>query len=702
MQLSKFTKRFIFIIAFVSTFLAFFVSIFFQYNNFAKDNSYIKDEFTEIKKREIKREVTSVYDLIKHKEESLEKAVQERLKERVLQAYSIAMNIYETNKNTKTTDEIKYLIASTLNNIQYQNNSTYFFINSNKGQAILFNKELKLHKYEDIWYLKDGKDSFIIQEQAKIALEKKEGFITNSFVKPNINDTKTYSKISFVKLFEPFDWHIGTGEYIDEIREKNQNELLEWIASVRFEDSGYIFVNSMNGNTLVFDGKKIDKPSKYPFPELMQKQIEASKNPAGGFFTYKFKKINTQEEFDKISFVRTYEKYDWIIGSGVYLDEIEKELQRKKEIFNQTINNQVKSMIIIFIILLITIYYISEKMSNYINQNINNLISSFNKASKNNEKINTKDLTYKEFVLLANNLNTALENKNRIEKKLQNYIQIVNENIIISTTDKNGIITDVSEAFCEISGYSKKELIGKSHGVVRHPQTSDEFYDNMWKELLSGKEWKGEIKDRNKKGEDYWVFAIIRPIFRNNLIHGFTAIRTNITDKKHIELLSITDELTKLYNRRFFNTKINEEINRAKREKNHLSFLILDIDYFKQYNDTYGHQKGDTVLEEVSKVLKHRTNRASDFAFRLGGEEFGILTTLDKEKAIEFANLIRQDIEDLKIENCGSTVCKYLTISIGLVSKESSEIINSDKLYKEADDNLYEAKRLGRNCIYIQ
>jgi len=181
----------------------------------------------------------------------------------------------------------------------------------------------------------------------------------------------------------------------------------------------------MNGNTLVFDGKKIDKPSKYPFPELMQKQIEASKNPAGGFFTYKFKKINTQEEFDKISFVRTYEKYDWIIGSGVYLDEIEKELQRKKEIFNQTINNQVKSMIIIFIILLITIYYISEKMSNYINQNINNLISSFNKASKNNEKINTKDLTYKEFVLLANNLNTALENKNRIEKKLQNYKQVI-------------------------------------------------------------------------------------------------------------------------------------------------------------------------------------------------------------------------------------------------------------------------------------
>jgi diguanylate cyclase (GGDEF)-like protein len=71
---------------------------------------------------------------------------------------------------------------------------------------------------------------------------------------------------------------------------------------------------------------------------------------------------------------------------------------------------------------------------------------------------------------------------------------------------------------------------------------------------------------------------------------GFTAIRTNITDKKHIEHLSITDELTQLYNRRFFNNKIDKEINRAKRENNYLSFLILDVDYFKEYNDTYGHQ----------------------------------------------------------------------------------------------------------------
>ena len=84
----------------------------------------------------------------------------------------------------------------------------------------------------------------------------------------------------------------------------------------------------------------------------------------------------------------------------------------------------------------------------------------------------------------------------------------------------------------------------------------------------------------------------IKPIFRNYEIVGFNALRTNITNKKYIEQLSITDELTQLYNRRHFNIKIEEEINRAKRDDKYFTLLIIDIDYFKQYNDTYGHQKG--------------------------------------------------------------------------------------------------------------
>ena len=701
MQLSNFITRIIFTTAFISTFLAFSISTIFQYKNFQIDKSHIKEELTNLKKEQIKREVLSVFNLINYKEDLLLNSIKEKIENRVDYAHSIAMSIYLENKEKKTSEDIKLLIARALSNINYGNDKTYFFINSNKGQAILFNKKITLDSYNDIWNLKDLNNNYIIQNQAKIALENKEGFLTNTFVKPDSNDNTQYSKLSYVKLFEPYDLHIGMGEYIDEIREITQKEILDLIASIRFGDNNYLFVNTMDAKSLVFDGKRLENPMPHPFLNLFIPQLEIVKNPEGGFFSYKFKKLNTTKEYDKISYVIKHEKYNWIIGSGVYLDELEKELSRKEDIFKQTIYEQIIYMTIIFILIILVLYLISRKISEFIDTNINHLISSFEKASIENKKIDTQNLTYKEFVSLANNLNITLESKNETEKKLQDYIQIINENVIISITNKDGLIISASEAFCKISGYTKDELLGKTHSLVRHPETPNKFYEKMWQTLLLGNIWKGEIKNKNKQGVDYWVYTIIKPLLKDTKIIGFTAIRTNITDKKHIEYLSITDELTQLYNRRYFNLKINEEINRAKREKNYFSFLIMDIDYFKQYNDTYGHQAGDLALKKVSLMLKKKTSRASDFAFRLGGEEFGIITILDKEKSIEFANSIKNEIENLQIEHKASKVSKYLTISIGIVSKKGDAITNSDILFKEADDCLYEAKKLGRNSIFI-
>ena len=570
MKLSKFINKFIFSIAFISTTLAFLVSIFFQYMNYEKEIQIIKKDFTQYKKNELAKEIQIIYDLV---------------------------------------------------------------------------------------------------EQNSIFLE------------------------NLIKILPP-------DTMIKELEEENKNNLLKLLASYVIGKDGYIFVNTLDGKALIWDNKRLETLIKYPDEMLFQKQIDALKTD--GFLFYKFKKPDTIKKFDKVAFVKEYKKYGWIIGTGTYLDDLEVELSRKEVIFKKSIQNQILTLVLTFILILITIFIISRKLSKYIKINIQNLTLSFEKAAKESIKINTNDLTFKEFISLANNLNSVLEVKNSTKKKLQDYINIVNENIIISSTDKQGIITDVSEAFCKISGYTKEELIGQTHNLIRHPDMSDSFYKDMWDTLLSKKEWKGEIKNKDKSGHDYWVFAIITPVLKNDDIVGFTAIRTNITDKKHIEYLSITDELTQLYNRRFFNTKIEKEINRAKRENTYLSFLIMDIDYFKEFNDTYGHQKGDFALEEVSKVLKKYTNRSSDFAFRLGGEEFGIITRLEKEKIIEFANNIKNEIEELHIEHKKSSISEYLTISIGITSRTGLDLLDSNTLYKEADDSLYLAKNKGRNCIFIQ
>ncbi len=331
MKLSKFITKFIFITAFSSIIAAFLISIFFQYQNFKNDLNHYRKEFTEQKKEEVKNEVLMIYGLIKYKEELLKKTVEDRLIDRVNQAYALAMDIYETNKQTKTKDEIKYLIAQSLNNFKFKDHNNYFFINSNKGQAILFDNKITLDKYVDIWDLKDSNNKPIIQIQAKIAKEQKEGFVTNKFIKPNSNDKNSYSKISYIKLFEPFDWHIGTGEYIDELTKNNQEEIINWLDTLKYENSSYSFLNTIDEQTLIFEGKRVE-PKPHPYPETFKRQVETAKNPNGDFYKYEFKKPNSDEISEKISFIKKFDDYGWLIGCGVYLDEIEKELQRKNEI----------------------------------------------------------------------------------------------------------------------------------------------------------------------------------------------------------------------------------------------------------------------------------------------------------------------------------------------------------------------------------
>ena len=701
MKLSNLIIKAIFVVSIISTLLAFAISILFQYNSFRDDGEYIKSEFIKFKKEEIQREVSKVHTKIKYRQNRIEQAVRKKLKSRVNQAYTIANSIYEECKETKTPKEIQSLIVAALKNLSYNEKRSYFFINSNTGKAVLFNKTPTLHLNKNVWNLKDVKGNFIVRRQSKIALNKGEGFVTNHFIKPDLNDNIQYPKLSFVKYFKPFDWHIGMGEYLDDMLYETKQDVLDEISNIRFGDNGYIFVNRLDKKALVFDGKKLEKPKHYSNDKLFKQQLDAIKNQEGDFFFYKFKKLDTTQEFQKIAFVKIYDDWQWIIGSGVYIDEIDSEIMRKEEVLKNAILHQTNTVLFFILLIAVCVFLISKKISAYINKNILHLIQSFEKASKGHKQINTQKLTFEEFITLANNINKTLTSRNEAEAKLQDYIKIVNDNVGISTTDTKGIITHVSSAFCHISGYSKEELIGKSHNKVRHPDVPKEFYKQMWERIQSGSTWTGEIKNRNKKGETYWIGAVIHPNYKNEELIGYTSIRQDITNKKKVEYLSITDELTQLYNRRYFNTKIEEELSRAKRENYYISFMMLDIDYFKKYNDTYGHQAGDLALQKVSHLLKTNTNRASDFAFRLGGEEFGIIFSKDDEKkSLAFATLIKNEIEKLKIEHKTNSVSPYITASVGLIVKKGSQLSNSNALYKEADESLYKAKAKGRNCIF--
>lgn len=289
----------------------------------------------------------------------------------------------------------------------------------------------------------------------------------------------------------------------------------------------------------------------------------------------------------------------------------------------------------------------------------------------------------------------------RKEKLLNDYINLIDKHIVISSTDLEGNITSVSDAFCAISGHSKSELIGQNHRIVRHPDMPTHLYETMWKTIAKGKVWEGELKNLTKDGESYWVHMSVSPIHDENDKHiGYTAIRQDITDKKRIEEISITDGLTKIYNRRHFDTLFPRVLKIAQRYDYLIAFVILDIDYFKQYNDTYGHKKGDDVLIALAQSIKSSLHRGDDYCFRLGGEEFAIIFHADStQKAREFADVIRQNIEALKIEHSGNKVSPYVTASLGLVCKKARDIKDQDEIYQQSDKLLYEAKAMGRNRV---
>lgn len=167
--------------------------------------------------------------------------------------------------------------------------------------------------------------------------------------------------------------------------------------------------------------------------------------------------------------------------------------------------------------------------------------------------------------------------------------------------------------------------------------------------------------------------------------------------------LSIKDSLTGLYNRRHFDEVLNIEWNRAKRNSHPLSLLILDLDFFKSYNDNYGHLEGDKVLRAVADQLKLTLKRSTDFIVRYGGEEFCIvLPETSAEKALQAGKMIKQAIDSLKIEHNYSTVSGYLTVSIGVASKVPHQDFSAMKLLELADQALYEAKESGRNRVILK
>jgi diguanylate cyclase (GGDEF)-like protein/PAS domain S-box-containing protein len=262
--------------------------------------------------------------------------------------------------------------------------------------------------------------------------------------------------------------------------------------------------------------------------------------------------------------------------------------------------------------------------------------------------------------------------------QLQSYKEAVDINSIITISDPNGRIKYANDKFYEISGFTKEEIIGKNHNIIRHPDVDKQVFEDMWNTILSKKIWKGELKNLTKDGKTYIVHSVIVPVLDDdNGIREFIATRYEITDitnkQDKIEQLLKTDALTGLYNRFYLNETIQKLNNEA-------SIALIDINRFHEINDFYGDTIGDMIIIKLSKILKNMLD--NDYMlFHLSGDEFIVFNT-NKSKNI-FINDMRKINEFLNTEKLIINDKKfYLNTNISLSFEDKHTLISSVHLAK--------------------
>lgn len=289
----------------------------------------------------------------------------------------------------------------------------------------------------------------------------------------------------------------------------------------------------------------------------------------------------------------------------------------------------------------------------------------------------------------------------------------LNVNIdMLSVVNSNGYFLRVNQAFERILGYKVEELEGSSFTKLVHED------DLLWtldiiKDLQNQKHISTFINRVRRKDGVYrylewhsqlngkYIYSSARDITERRTLeeqlfeknNNLAQLTEELKEKnKILKTLALTDELTGLYNRHFLDQKIVEEMNRSDIDKQSLSMIIIDIDYFKQVNDTWGHPVGDEVLKQTAQILKQML-RHSDTLIRLGGEEFMIILPDTKlEEALKIAERVRKRIEQFKYPIAGQ-----LTASLGVAQREMLESFNN--WYIRADSALYKAKEMERNCV---
>ncbi len=544
-------------------------------NSLEKAILKLETDLIQTEKKAIQSKVDSIADLIVYQKSIVKEDLTSRLKERVENVINTAETIYQQYKETKSPDEIKNIITTTLRPLKWNNGESYIWIVDYNGILQLGSDNISHLEDTSILDIKDATGREIIKEEIALCKKDGEGYLWDSFSKPGKDLSKQFEQFAFVKAFGHYDWYFGTAEYLNTAIKAKDDKLLKSIEKLGGTSSNYIFIISAKGDMLLnaakpeMVGKNIFKLNSPSTENVFQKMKDALQDKNQAFLSYIWINPETQKEETKYTYIHTIPDSDWIVGSGFYSSAIGNKVAKQAISMQEDYYSRFKYLLFISFIILIVGLILSYFLSRYLKNSFLTYRHKINKATKDLQK-----------------LNISLE---------------------------------------------------------------------------------GKIQDRTKALEEM----------------------TN-----ELQILAYNDALTGLPNRVLLADRLEQAIEKAKRHNIGLALFFIDLDKFKEVNDSFGHELGDNVLKTIAKSL-NSIIRKEDTLARLGGDEFTII--MEELKRPEDALVLAEKIlkvmkEPIHID--GLTL--YISCSIG-ISLYDKTVKNVHDFLKYADTAMYIAKEKGRN-----
>ncbi len=582
-----------------------------------------------------------------------------------------------------------------------------------RGEAILLDQRIGTHGYT---YVLSSQGILLVHPHAEM---KKRDLAGEGFVQQQIlykdgyleydwknhGEDKARPKSIYMAYFEPWDWIVSVSSYREEFYFL-ADDLSLALKSHSFGKTGYAFIINSRGDIILHPWLKGNiGRSKDPAIQSLFYRLVSMKN---GEISYFWDDPEGGEARRKIVFFNYIPGLDWIVASTVYEDEIFQPLAALGKVIG---------LIVISALLLIGV--LSLYLGASISRPISRLAQQMRVAAEGDLSIRASEDALGEIGILGRHFNDYIERLRQANQKvlceMNDRVQAEQQLVIfhkafenalegISITDPEGNILAVNRAFAEITGFAPDEVIGQNSRIFKSGKHDQAFYLQLWSTLLGTGRWSGEIWNRRKDGTLYPEVLSISSIHdEHKQVTHYVAVFHDITEMKQQEARIVHqayhDALTGLPNRTLAHDRINVSLAHVKRAGSRLAVLFLDLDNFKNINDSLGHEMGDTLLLQVANRLVSLV-REEDTVARLGGDEFLILAAaITSEEAVK--HLMERLLQSFAAPFSVSGSDLFVSASIG-VAFYPQDGESASVLTKNADIAMYQAKARGRNgyCFF--